>query len=251
MRVETNAKLIERCRKIAQYLFFGSFGVLVIWLITSTQQMMNPDAQNLFVTVILPTILLPVAFICSMLSVRFTNLWVRRPRPEEVIRANLKGLSNRSVLYNYYHFPARHVLICPQGVYAIITRFQDGHFSVNKDEWVTHKNPLSRFLSIFRFDRVGNPTTEAQRAAAHIQAILQPIASDVPVQPLIIFVDPRVKVEMQGSLVPILFADQKQSPTLKDFMREEAQGKAKKKHDQSVTLSPEQIEAFEAATLNR
>ncbi len=74
------------------------------------------------------TAILPIAFITTIVSVRMTNLWVRQPRPEVVIREGLKGLSNKSVLYSYYHFPARHVLICPQGVFAMVTRFQDGRY---------------------------------------------------------------------------------------------------------------------------
>lgn len=249
MRVETNAKLIERCRKLAQYLFFGSFGVLVIWLITSTQQMTSLETQNIFMAVILPSILLPAAFATSILSVRFTNLWVRQPRPEEVIRANLKGLSNKSVLYNYYHIPARHVLITPQGVYAIITRFQDGHYSVKADKWQSHKNALSQIASLFRFDGIGNPTEDAKRAAAHLEALLKPIAPDTPVQPLIVFVDTKVQVDIDQSSIPVLFTDAKNSPTLKDFMRDEIQRKSKDMRDAKLSLSQEQIQAFEAATL--
>ncbi|MFN8529663.1 MAG: hypothetical protein U0670_13725, partial [Anaerolineae bacterium] len=164
MRIETNEALVKRMKQIAQWLFFGSFGALIVWLLISSQ-VMNPETNNLFLSVVVPSVLLPAAFAASMISVRFTNLWVRSPRPEDTIKQQLKGLSNRSVLYNYYHFPARHVLITPRGVYAIVTRFQDGRFNVNGDVWKSYKSAMSRFFSIFRFDAIGNPTEEANKAA--------------------------------------------------------------------------------------
>jgi len=246
MRVETNEALIKRMKRLSQYLFFGSFGVLVIWLITSTQQVANAGStQNYFVSIVLPSILLPAAFISSMISVRFTNLWVRSPRPEEAIRQQLKGISNKSVLYNYYHIPARHVLISPQGVYAIVTRFQDGYFTVNGDKWVSHKNALSRFFSIFRFDAVGNPTADAMRAVNHVQSMLTAIVPSVTVHALIVFVDARVRVDIEGDItVPVVFASEDHQPTLKDFLRDEAQRLTKEKRK---SLTPEQIQAIDAA----
>jgi hypothetical protein len=246
MRVETNDALIKRMRRLAQYLFFGSFGVLVIWFIVSTQQFANPNFENnSFVTVVLPSILLPAAFVCSMISVRFTNLWVRSPRPEDAIRQQLKGISNKSVLYNYYHIPARHVLISPQGVYAIVTRFQDGMFSVNGEQWRSHKSPVSRFFSIFRFDAIGNPTVDAQRAAAMIQAKIATAVPDVRVHPLIVFVDRKVIVQIEGdSVVPIVFTSEDREPSLKDFLRSQAQQLTQQK---AKPLSPEQLSAIDSA----
>ncbi|MDX2160546.1 MAG: nuclease-related domain-containing protein [bacterium] len=249
MRIETNTALIRRMKQIAQYLFFGSFGVLIAWLIISTQTISNPEtADNTFLTVFLPSILLPLAFIASMVSVRFTNLWIRQPRPEEMIRQNLKGISNRSVLYNYFHFPARHVLITPRGVYALVTRFQDGRYSVEGSAWKSYKSPLNRLFSVFRFDGIGNPSDEAQRAAAHIEAKLAGIAPGLAVQPVIVFVDPRARVDVVQSDVPVVFTDGKDVLTLKEYLREEARHSGDKKHD---VLSAEQIAAFEAATLKR
>ncbi len=249
MRVETNTVLIKRNRKIAQYLFFGSFAVLIGWLFISSSQMTDPNQPvNFFTGVVVPAVLLPAAFITSIISVRFTNLWVRQPRPEDVIRANLKGISPKAVLYDYYFFPARHVLIAPQGVYAMITRFQDGRYTVKDDVWKTHRSAISRIFSILRFDHIGDPTAEAKRAAAYVQKLIDPIAPNVKVHPLIVFVDPRAVVEVESSTVPIVYTFMDKSPSLKEFLREEAQTASKEKR---LSLTPEQIAAFEAAALKR
>src|SRR5215207_4056948 len=130
MRVETNSKLVRRNRQIAQYLFFFSFGVLLLGLFVTNQQAASMQANDLLLGGILPSLVVLLAFITTITSVRMTNMWVREPRPEVALREGLKGLSNKSVLYNYYHLPARHVLIAPQGVFVITTRFQEGRFTV-------------------------------------------------------------------------------------------------------------------------
>lgn len=242
MRVETNEKLAQRNRKLAQYLFFATFGVLILGMLFVNQQAANISEDNILAISLLQVLVLPLAFITTIISVRMTNLWVRQPRPEVVIREGLKGIGNKSVLYNYYHFPARHVLIAPQGVFAIVTRFQDGHFTVDGDKWVTHKSALSRVLSIFRFDNIGNPTTDALKAAAHVKAQLQPIAPNVEVHPVVVFVSPRAELTLNNPTVPVVYADGKKPPILKNLLRDMGKG-------ERMSLTPEQIQAFEQATL--
>lgn len=269
MRIVTNQKLVKRNSRIAQYLFFFSLGILFLGFFFTNQQLFgikadSPDTEQLLLW--LPSLVLPIGLISTLFSVRMTNLWVRRPRPEDALSENLKGLSNKSVLYNYYHFPARHVLICPQGVFAIITRFQDGKFSIDGEKWRSHKSGINRFFSLFRLDGIGDPYAEAQRAVNRVQQKLAPIAPDVEVKPLIIFVDPRARLDIHDPLVPILYADDKSEPNLKDYLRDlrgdappetpekGKKGQPKKKKDNTSAVFPltnDQIDAFEAATLKR
>ncbi len=244
MRVETNERLARRNRQIAQYLFFATFGILILGLLFINQQASNFSGSDILTVSLLQAAVLPIAFITTIASVRMTNLWVRQPRPEVIIREGLKGISNKSVLYSYYHFPARHVLVCPQGVFALVTRFQEGRFTVDGDRWSTHKSIAGRIMGFFRFDNIGNPTADALRAAAHVQALLQPIAPDVEVHPVIVFVDPKAEVTINKPTVPVVYPVGKRSPLLKDVLRE--YGK-----DNRMSLTPEQIESFEAATLRR
>lgn len=244
MRVETNERLARRNRQIAQYLFFATFGILILGLLFINQQVATVTEEDILPITLLQATILPVAFITTIISVRMTNLWVRQPRPEVVIREGLKGISNKSVLYNYYHFPARHVLICPQGVYAMVTRFQEGHFTVEGDRWKTRKSAISRLLGIFRFDSIGDPTADALRAAAHVQSILKPIAPEIEVHPVIVFVDPKTDIVALKPTVPVVYPTGKRSPVLKDLLRDVGK-------DSRMSLTPEQIEAFEAATIRR
>jgi hypothetical protein len=269
MRIETNIRLAQRNRRIAHALFFFSMAVLIGgFIIANTQLSATPqttDNTSLVLSLLLPWLVLPLGFISTILSVRMTNLWVRKPRPEDAIREALKGISKRSVLYNYYHFPARHVLIAPQGVFAMVTRFQDGNYTVDGDKWKSKASPISRFMAFFRRDAIGNPNEEAQRAAAYVKSLIESKMPGVEVQPLIIFVDPRAKLEITNPTVPVLYADERLKPNLRDYLRDltpqptekPAPSGSKKKGEKSKPIEQvysgidtEKIaDAFEEATL--
>lgn len=267
MRVVTNWKLVRRNRRLANILFFFSMAVLIGGFIIANTQLTNttnPDNLSLVLALILPWVVLPVGFISTLVSVRMTNLWMRRPRPEDAIQEGLKGISKRSVLYNYFHFPARHVLVTPHAVFAMVTRYQDGYFEVDGDRWKV-PGGVFRFISrIFRRDDVGNPTEDALRAAAHVKNLIAQVAPSTEVQPLIIFVDPRARLSITNPTVPVLYADGKREPNLRDYIRERTRQQSpqevtqvKKKHgksskavavveDSAGTIAPEEIaEALE------
>ncbi len=254
MRLKTNKKLARRNRQITNYLFFGTFAALIVGFIIINASLFTPDVPDTL-TLIAQSAILPIAFILTVVSVRMTNLWARRPRPEDAIAGGLKGLSNKSVLYNYYHFPARHVLICPQGVFAITTRWHDQRFTYRKGKFRSHKNILSKFFSAIRFDGVGKPLRDAEYASSRVQRAIDAVAADVKVQPLVVFIDPAADIEFEDEpALPVLYAEPKKSPNLKDYMRDrkreldKSAGESKSSNASLMPLTDEQIEAFEAAT---
>ena len=256
MRVVTNKKLARRNKQITNYLFFGTFGTLILGFIFINSSLFTGETPN-NLTLIFQAAILPVAFILTIISVRMTNLWARMPRPENAIEEGLKGLSNKSILYNYYHIPARHVLICPQGVFAIVTRWHDQEYTVENGKFKSHKNVISRFFSALRFDGIGKPFEEAEYAKEHIQKIVNTIAPDVVVKPLIVFVDPSATLHFEDKTkdIPILFTDTKMKPNLKDYMRDvkrqQAESNPEYKNTSPMPLTDEQIEAFEKATIKK
>jgi hypothetical protein len=245
MRILTNARLAGRNRRIAQWMFFASLGVpLLGLLLINTTTAAPTDQSSLFVNMVLPFLILPLAYIVMLYSIRMTNLWVREPRPEAALQAGLKGISNKSVLYNYIFQPAKHVLFTPQGVFAITTRFQDGAFNVNGSEWKSNKRGTARIMTLLRMDSIGNPTADALKAKAKVEELLKDIAPEVPVQPLIVFVDPKATFEATDPTVPVLHAINRELPNLKDYLHELSP-------DKDVSLTQEQIEAFERAYIPR
>ena len=254
MRIVTNKKLARRNRKLTNYLFFGTFGALILSFFVINASLFTSEIPETL-GLIAQSAMLPIAFILTILSVRMTNLWARAPRPEKAIADGLKGLSNKSVLYNYYHFPARHVLVCPQGVYAIVTRWHDQEYTYRDGKFRSHRSVISKFFSLFRMDGIGKPLRDAEFARREVQRSIDDIAPDVAVQPLVVFVDPSAQINFEDELddVPILFADTRLSPNLKDFMRDAkrrlAQEAGDAKNASLMPLSDDQIEAFEKATI--
>lgn len=244
MRVETNETLIKRNRQIATYLFLFSLGVLIAGFLFANGTLFGIEEleaiSDTLYLVIMPIVLI-VGMTATLFSVRMTNLWIRVPRPEAVIENGLKGIGKKSALYNYYHFPARHVLITPQGVFAIVTRFQEGSFRVEGAKWQTRRSFFGRLFRIFRFDQIGSPMQDAALAAQQVQKYLDAIGADIRVQPLIVFVDSRAKLEIVQPTVPVLYADNKLFPNLKDYLRE----LPKETHK---TLTADEIEQFDAIT---
>jgi hypothetical protein len=244
MRIETNERLVKRNKQIGTYLFLFSMAVLVGGFILANGSLFNIEglesiSDALYLT-IMPLVLV-IGMISTFVSVRMTNLWFRVPRPENLIEQSLKGLGKKGALYNYFHFPARHVLIAPQGVFAIVTRYQDGSYRVEGSKWRTFRTPIGRIFSIFRMDGINNPTLDAQMAAEHVQDILRSINAEVPVHPLILFTDSRARLEIVNPTVPVLYADPKQEPNLKDYLRDYPK-------EGRVTLTQEQIDQFDEAT---
>lgn len=249
MQILTNETLVNRNRKIATFLFFFSMIILGLGFLMANTNLLGISATDESSStsaylIIMPMILL-IGFISTLISVRMTNLWLRIPRPEDVLRENLKGLSNKSRLYNYYHLPARHVLICPQGVFAIITRFQDGKFVVEGDKWKARRSIFGRLFGFFRMDDLGNPAQEAQEAAAYVRHITEDYDPELAIQPIVIFTSPKAELEIKEATVPVFYADSKSFPNFRDYLKD--------RQKMGDMQGPKDIEGFiaefEAATL--
>lgn len=246
MRIVTNEALIKRNRRISQILFFFSLFVLIVGFVSINASALVTDMPFELVPIvslILPAVTLPVALVTTLLSVRMTNLWIREPRPETAIEENLRALGKNAVLYNYYHFPARHVLITKHGVFAIITRFQDGKHSVTGDHWKSHKGLIGSLFTILRMDGIGNPTKDARAAAAHVQGIMDSLSIDVEVVPVVLFVEPRAKLTITEPTVAVLRAQTRVQPSFQDYLKKYPKGAY-------AELTVEDIQAFENATIH-
>ena len=245
MRVETNDRVIKRNRQIAQYSFFVSMGVWLTSMLVTFPGILGDraDTTPFNILEVALTFALPFALVLALFAIHMTNLWIREPRPEQAIREGLKGVSKKSVLYHYYHSPAKHVLIAPQGIYVLIVRWQQGQITVTGERWQQKRSLVARIGGVFRLDNVGDPVGESQRAINYLKRVLEPIAPDVEVDAIVVLTDPRAELEEEDSPLPIVYADEKKKPSLKTYLRNHPD----KNND--FPLTPEQITAFEEATL--
>jgi len=223
MRIATNEQIVESNKKTATRLFFFSLLILLAGFLLANGSafgLIDPELIDGAVYLFGMPLILLVGFITTMISVRMTNIWVRVPRPEDAIEEGLKGISNKSALYHYFHLPARHVLICPQGIFAIVTRFQDGKIVAKNGRWRIKRNIISQILSAFRFDSLGDPQIDAEDAADHIRYLIEDYDPDIPVYPVIVFHDPRAELFLDDPDIPAVYADPKREPNLRDYVRD-------------------------------
>ena len=103
-----------------------------------------------------------------------------------------------------------------------------------------------------RMDGIGNPFDDANKAARHVQDELKAIGADVDVKPLLLFTDPDVELDIEKELVPILYSGEKRTPNLTEYLRElNRQQKDNMQQKATLPLTDEQIQAFEANTVNK
>jgi len=228
MRVVTNEKIINRNKMIAQSLFFVSMGLLVLSFFGSNR--LSGDENLALVT---QCGAIPLLFGLVIASVRMTNSWVRQPYPWDAIQAGLKGIGSETVMYNFL-LPANHVLIGPNGIFALTTRFQEKSQTVKDDKW----DNFMGLLTLMRQEQIGNPTKEAELKAAKTEVFLQELLEDesIIVNPVIVFVHPNADVTVEGELsVPVVYSSpDKKKLSLKNHIRDA-------KSEDLPTLSKEQL----------
>lgn len=233
MRVVINEALINRNRKISHILFFISLaGMGVGFVMTWTTDPASGASQ-------LSCLILPVLLLLTLTSVRMANIWIREPRPVEVLNNSLKGLGQKYTIFHHL-LPAPHVLIGPEGVFTITTVWQDKAYRVKGKKWYGDEGILRKLNGYLRQDLIGNPFADAALHAREMERLLAKIAPEIEikVQPLVVLIHPRASVELEDPLFPVLYADPKKKPSLRQYLREQAGA-------DRGTLQPEHLDAID------
>ncbi len=215
MRIIANHKKIARNRKIGLYASLGSLVVLIGGFVLSLQ----PERLALAYGALL------VGLLLSQLGIYFGNRWGRSPRIDERLSSALKGLDDRYTLY-HYTAPVPHLLAGPSGLWVLVPQHQPGEISYENNRF---KQKGVFFLSrLFAQEGIGRPDLEAQAYQQDMQKFLKkslPEADLPPVQPVIVFVNPKASVQVADSPIPAMHVEK-----LKDFVR-------RKGKEQSVDLA--------------
>lgn len=169
---------------------------------------------------------LPLGFIFASFGSYFINRFARRrwpgnksiARPDEVVERSMKGFDDKYA-YFAWSLPANHVLVGPGGVMVFAIRSDKGKVSVVGDRWREPFN-LGRFFTIFAREGVGNPTVELEEQVRKLRALLardapaSDGAAEVPIEPVALFLNPEIGLNLDAPSIPVLRADQ-----LKDYVR--------------------------------
>lgn len=214
MRVVINEAKVNRNRKISHLLFFASMaGMGVGFFYTWTAP---ADSTQI------SCMLLPMLLLMTITSVRMANTWIREPRPVNVLDEALKGLGQKYTIFHYL-LPAPHVLIGPEGVFTITPIWQPGEYQVKGNKWFGDGGLGRRLMGYFRQDLIGNPFRDAIFHGQQVQRLVNKLApeADIKVQPLVVFISPQVKVDIDNPLLPVLFSDAKKKPSLRHYIRDQ------------------------------
>ena len=125
MQQYINSAKVKRNARLARILSFGGLAVMGLGLLISFRPPYRIDlVLGLFL----------VGILASQIGLPMRNRWDRRPRIDEILDGALKGLDQRFAIF-HYSLGARHVLVCPGGVFAVIPRVENGLIRSSDGLW--------------------------------------------------------------------------------------------------------------------
>jgi hypothetical protein len=230
MQVITNERRYKRGRFMATV--FSISGLLMLLSATIATLTLNLAISSF------PLLLVGVA--TSLIGIRLSNRWVRPPVTHEALTNALKGIGKDAVLLNYWG-PSNHILIHPQGIFALTTRTRPFDLNVDDQNWHDRASAFTKFQRFMSQDALGWPIRDAQNDAKRASAWLEKkLDLPISVQPIIVFLHPSTRLDVQEQpSVPVTYAD-KRKPSLKSYL----------KQDDPTSLQPEQLQKFIAAITN-
>ncbi len=205
MRQVVNHSLIQRNNIASKAMIFIGLGALIGALILSfTRQ----NRVNLLLILAVGGTLL------SQIGINFFNNWGRHPRIDEILDSALKGFDDRHACFHYL-LGANHALFTPNGVYALIPRFEEGKIYYADGKWWEDK-PRKNLLHRGGRNPIARIEANASSAVkALTRAISQalPARDDIEVRPILVFLHKDTVVKSNGPIDAVHFK------RLKSFLR--------------------------------
>jgi hypothetical protein len=191
----------QRLSRRARLAHAASLGGMLAMLLSVAIPLWHPS----FATASL--ILLLAGLAVSMLGIAAANRWVKRPRPEDVIRLALKGLPENHRLYHYL-LPAEHVLLTPSGMVVIHPVTLDGAFRYRDGKW-HQRFSISRAMRFVVEPALGDPIAQAKSEALALSEFLAERIPDVTpvISPIVLFTHPAAVLDVPASDIPVCGPD--------------------------------------------
>ena len=195
MKVILNEKLVKRQSAIGKWASLIGMGTLLAGLVVSYRWPGLITASFGF---------LIVGFMLASVGTYNMNRWVKQPRPDQALTRALKGFDNKHLLY-HYTLPAAHVLLAPSGLFVFTVKDHHGEIRCEGEKWHQKFN-WGRLLLFFGQEGLGNPTREVRGEIERLQHFLDSMLqeADVPIEGLIVFTNPRAKLELIDPAVPVI-----------------------------------------------
>lgn len=220
MKVVTNEVLIAKRKKLAGRVATGAMLLLFAGLLTNCYSFRSGPGSEINATIYYLLLgFLLTGFIAAVVSSNLVNRWVKEPRNDQVLSKVLKNFDNSHYLFNYTtNVP--HVLLTPHKIFVIAARNHEGRIRCQGNRW---QQPFKlRRLFLFTEEGLGNPAAEAEGYVERLRKYLSGKGNGLTIpeiQPVVIFTNPNVELEVEGSTVPAM-----KGGALKQFVREESKG---------------------------
>jgi hypothetical protein len=221
MRIVRNERHIRVRSFIGKNAALVGLGALAIGLILSLVQ---PD-QLLVMTICM---LVGVSF--SIVGGIFADRYAGPLAHHDALSGALKGLDNQYALVQYI-LPVPHVLLEPGGLTALVVRSHGGQVTFQQEGRWKHQQPGRLFRQMVGQPGVGVPDLEAEHQVEKLKSWLadQLPDAEVPVRAAIVFINPAVQLDADGSPVPAFYGKKikawlrgpgKQAPLSSDAYRQ-------------------------------
>lgn len=231
MKSITNEKLAQRRARIGQVFGLAGLAILMIGLVLS----FNQEQYLLW-----SYVALIVGIFVSSIGIYNADKWLRPPRSDEALAQALKGFDKKYRLYNWL-LPADHVLLSPYGLTVFTVKRQEGRVQYDGERW-RHRQGFFQILGGLARERLGDPLRDLQADIERIKALVTQVMPDeeIPVEGVIVFVSPKVELDIKGNQVPVVPVKK-----LKSYLRRLHKGP---KIPEPVRRELEQILDHEAST---
>jgi hypothetical protein len=203
VRSITNTGLIASRTRWARYL---SFAGMLILLAGAALTWFGGEAIVLPVVgetspVVLSWAALLVGFVVTNAAIYLANRYGVRHQPHLQIDEELRTLDDRYVTLHHIR-PLPHFLLGPSGAYVFTIKPQSGLIRYGEGRW--RQDLPFKWLRMAFQEGLGNPareaTLEAEQLARHIAK--RQLAAELPVQPIVVFVNPGAQVQVEDAPVP-------------------------------------------------
>jgi hypothetical protein len=210
MRIVRNVGYVKRKKRTARWTALLGFVTLVGSMIVG---FVLPDLFGL------AYLLLFVGFVLFNVGMQQVGKWNRGPknRNDALLDQRLAPFNDR---YALIHFPSlndkvvEHLLVHPGGVTVLTAKDLPGEVIVQGKRWRRAGNPLRRVFA-FSGPQLGQPGSETQQGIATVEGFLAEHQMEVDVDGAVVFVNPRIVLDVEDAEFPVLTADE-----LPDFVRD-------------------------------
>jgi hypothetical protein len=199
MRVIRDEDHIRIRSSIGQYATLGGLLALLVSLVLSFVN------QEWFVLMLVSAL---VGFILSAIGGFFADRYAGPFAHHEAAAEMLKGLDYSHTFFQYT-LPASHVLLSPGGCTVFVVKSQAGQVSYDSEagKW-KHRQRWKFFHQMMGKEALGTPHEEAEHERQKLRRYLDEHleeADEVPVQAVILFVNPDVELDADGAPVPAIY----------------------------------------------